>query len=81
MSFAVLHLEDHEQKQFAKRNGNFLKKAIDHTKWNAKTFAVVNTITDIAPLLVIFVSGYLVITGSLEIGAMMAFVMYMDRLI
>ncbi|NEU31909.1 ABC transporter ATP-binding protein [bacterium LRH843] len=73
-------LEDHEQKQFAKRNGHFLDKAIDHTKWNAKTFAVVNTITDVAPLLVIFVSGYLVITKSLEIGAMMAFVMYMDRL-
>ncbi len=73
-------LENYEKKQFAKRNNQFLEKALDHTRWNAKTFAVVNTITDVAPLLVIFVSGYFVISGSLEIGAMVAFVMYMERL-
>jgi ATP-binding cassette, subfamily B, putative efflux pump len=73
-------LEEHEQNQFAKRNGNFLDRALDHTRWNAKTFAVVNTITDLAPLLVIVVSGYFVITGSLEVGAMTAFVLYMERL-
>jgi subfamily B ATP-binding cassette protein MsbA len=73
-------LENHEQTQFAKRNRNFLDRAIDHTKWNAKTFAVVNTITDLAPLLVIFAAGYFVITGSLEVGAMTAFVLYMERL-
>ncbi|MDT8863078.1 ABC transporter ATP-binding protein/permease [Alkalihalobacillus sp. MEB130] len=73
-------LEDHEQQHFAKRNNHFLNRAIDHTKWNAKTFAVVNTITDIAPLLVIFVAGYFVIIGNLEVGAMTAFVLYMERL-
>ena len=36
-----------------KRMENFLDKAIDHTRWNAKAFAVVNTITDVAPLLVL----------------------------
>src|SRR5690625_5134531 len=30
-------LEDYEQEQFDERNQNFLTKAIDHTKWNAKT--------------------------------------------
>ncbi|GAE31144.1 lipid A export ATP-binding/permease protein MsbA [Halalkalibacter hemicellulosilyticusJCM 9152] len=73
-------LEDYEQGRFAERNKHFLKRAIDHTKWNAKTFAVVNTITDIAPLLVIFVSGYIVITNQLEVGVMTAFVLYMERL-
>nr|WP_283246051.1 ABC transporter ATP-binding protein [Bacillus suaedae] len=73
-------LEDYEQQRFAERNGHFLDKAIDHTKWNAKTFAVVNTITDIAPLLVIFVSAYFVITNNLEVGVMTAFVLYMERL-
>ncbi|ARK29030.1 Putative multidrug export ATP-binding/permease protein [Halalkalibacter krulwichiae] len=73
-------LEEHEQTQFAKRNTHFLNRAIDHTKWNAKTFAVVNTITDIAPLLVIFAAGYFVIIGNLEVGAMTAFVLYMERL-
>src|SRR5690625_7793649 len=37
-------LEDYEQEQFDERNGHFLYKAIEHTKWNAKTFAVTNTI-------------------------------------
>jgi ABC-type multidrug transport system fused ATPase/permease subunit len=73
-------LEDYEQKQFAKRNFNFLSKALDHTKWNAKTFAVVNTITDIAPLFVIGFAGILVINGELSLGAMVAFIAYMDRL-
>jgi ATP-binding cassette, subfamily B, putative efflux pump len=73
-------LEEYEQKQFDKRNSNFLSRAIDHTKWNAKTYAVVNTITDVAPLLVIGFAGYLVITGDLSKGAMVAFILYMDRL-
>lgn len=76
-SFAI---EDHEQKQFDSQNKNFLEKAIDHTKWNAKAFAVVNTITDIAPLIVIGYSGYLVIQEDLSIGTMMAFIAYIDRL-
>lgn len=76
-SFAI---EDYEQKQFDKENRNFLQKAIDHTKWNAKTFAVVNTITDIAPLLVIFYGAYKVIQGDLTIGTMVAFTAYIDRL-
>jgi subfamily B ATP-binding cassette protein MsbA len=73
-------LEEHEQNQFAKRNTHFLNRALDHTRWNAKTFAVVNTITDVAPLFVIFVAGYFVIIGQLEVGAMTAFVLYMERL-
>ncbi|WP_413375075.1 ABC transporter ATP-binding protein [Alkalihalobacillus sp. 1P02AB] len=73
-------LEDHEQKQFAKRNDHFLAKALDHTRWNAKTFAVVNTITDIAPLLVIIVAGYFALNNVIEVGVMTAFVLYMERL-
>ena len=73
-------LEDFEEARFDERNKNFLNKAIDHTIWNAKTFAAVNTITDIAPLLVIGAAAYFVIQGQLTIGAMVAFVTYMDRL-
>src|SRR5699024_4315166 len=50
-----------------------------HTKWNAKTFAVTNTITDLAPLLVIGYAAYQVIHGNLSIGTMVAFVGYMER--
>ncbi|OEH91397.1 ABC transporter ATP-binding protein [Bacillus solimangrovi] len=73
-------LEDYEQEKFNEQNENFLNKALEHTSWNAKTFAVVNTITDIAPLIVIASAGYLVITQSLSVGTMVAFVAYMDRL-
>lgn len=73
-------LEEYEQKQFDRRNSHFLNKAIDHTKWNAKTFAVVNTITDIAPLIVILAAGYFVLTAGLQVGEMVAFVAYMERL-
>lgn len=76
-SFAI---EDYEQTQFDSQNKNFLKKALDHTSWNAKAFAVVNTITDIAPLLVIGFSGYQVLQGTLSIGEMAAFIAYIDRL-
>lgn len=76
-SFAI---EDEEQKRFDAQNSNFLTKAIDHTRWNAKAFAVVNTITDIAPLLVIGFSGYQAIKGELSVGEMAAFIAYIDRL-
>lgn len=72
-------LEDYEQEQFAAYNKRFLDKAIDHTKWNAYTFAVTNTITDLAPLLVIAYAGYEVIQGNLTVGTMVAFVGYMER--
>lgn len=71
--------EDYEQEQFAKRNGHFWKKALTHTDWNAKTFAVTNTITDLAPLLVIAYAAYQVINGNLTMGTMVAFVGYMER--
>ncbi|MCH1627518.1 ABC transporter ATP-binding protein [Ferdinandcohnia quinoae] len=76
-SFAI---EDHEQKRFDKQNCNFLEKALDHTAWNAKTYAVVNTITDIAPLLVIGYAGFQAINGHLSVGTLIAFVSYIDRL-
>ncbi|MGP4079783.1 ABC transporter ATP-binding protein [Pseudalkalibacillus sp. R45] len=76
-SFAI---EDYEHEQFDVRNSNFLNRALDHTSWNARTFAVVNTITDIAPMLVIGVAGYFAITGKITVGSMVAFVAYMDRL-
>ena len=72
-------LEEEEQKRFDKTNGNFLDKAIDHTKWNAKAFAVVNTITDVAPLLVLAYAGYQVINNDLSVGTMVAFIAYIDR--
>lgn len=73
-------IENYEQEQFTKQNSNFLQKALDHTSWNAKTFAVVNTITDIAPLLVIGFAGYQVINSGLTVGEMVMFVAYIDRL-
>ncbi|WP_339254821.1 ABC transporter ATP-binding protein [Sporosarcina sp. FSL W8-0480] len=73
-------LEEKEQQRFDETNGNFLDKALDHTRWNAKAFAVVNTITDVAPLLVITYAGYQVINGDLSVGIMVAFIAYIDRL-
>ncbi|HLQ72480.1 MAG TPA: ABC transporter ATP-binding protein, partial [Bacillota bacterium] len=72
-------LEDHEQEQFDNRNENFLDRALKHTSWNAKTFAVTNTITDLAPLLVIAYGGFQVINGNLSLGTMVAFTSYMER--
>ncbi|WP_305730346.1 ABC transporter ATP-binding protein [Bacillus sp. sid0103] len=76
-SFAI---EDFEQGQFDKQNRNFLEKALQHTSWNAKAFSAVNTITDIAPLIVIGYSAYLVIQGQLSLGTMVAFFAYIDKL-
>ncbi|MCJ7843319.1 ABC transporter ATP-binding protein/permease [Lederbergia sp. NSJ-179] len=76
-SFAI---EDHEQKQFDKNNGHFLKRALIHTSWTAKAFAVVNTITDLAPLIVITYAGYHVIHGNLSVGTLVAFMGYVERL-
>lgn len=72
-------LEEIEQERFDKTNDNFLEKAVDHTRWNAKAFAVVNTITDVAPLLVLAYAGYQVINGSLSVGTMVAFIAFIER--
>ncbi|RAK15542.1 ATP-binding cassette, subfamily B, MsbA [Anoxybacillus vitaminiphilus] len=76
-SFAI---EAYEQRQFDKQNRHFLTKALEHTSWNAKAFSVVNTITDIAPIIVISYAGYEVVRGNLTLGTMVAFVGYIERL-
>lgn len=73
-------LEQHEQGIFKKANGNFLEKALDQTRWNAKTFMVVNTVTGMAPVAVIGYAGYQVINGSLTLGVLAAFIGYIDSL-
>lgn len=73
-------LEQHEQKMFDEENGEFLKRSLDHTKWNAKSFAVVNTITDLAPILIIGYAAFLVINFDLTVGTMAAFIGYIERL-
>lgn len=73
-------MEKIDQKQFEDINGHFLKKAMAQTRWNAITFAIINTLTDIAPLLVIGYGGYQVIQGHLTIGTFVAFFGYLDRM-
>ncbi|WP_027964187.1 ABC transporter ATP-binding protein [Halalkalibacillus halophilus] len=72
-------LEEHAQDEFSTHNGKYLDRAIRFTNWNAKSYAVTHTITDIAPLLVIAFGGYLVIGGDVTVGTMVAFTGYMDR--
>lgn len=50
-------MERVDQQQFKDINGRFLEKAMAQTRWNAFTFAIINTLTDIAPLLVIGYGG------------------------
>jgi ABC-type multidrug transport system fused ATPase/permease subunit len=73
-------LENVEQASFDKKNLLFLQKALALTKWNALTNAIINTLTDIAPLLVLFYGGYQVIQGGITLGAFVAFFAYLDRL-
>lgn len=73
-------LEKVERERFNEANENFLGRALDHTRWNAKAFAVVNTITDVAPLLVIGYAGYQVINSDLSVGTMVAFIAFIERL-
>ncbi|WP_411842276.1 ABC transporter ATP-binding protein [Salinicoccus sp. HZC-1] len=76
-SFAV---EKNEEGRFNERNSNFLEKATDHSRWTARSFSVVNTITDIGPLLVVGYGAYQVIQGNLTVGTLAAFIAYLDRL-
>src|SRR5699024_2084617 len=76
-SFAV---EKNEEGRFNERNSNFLDKATNHAKWTARSFSVVNTITDIGPLLVVGYGAYQVIHGNLTVGTLAAFIAYLDRL-
>lgn len=73
-------LERYDQAKFENINGNFLNKAMAQTRWNALTFSVINTLTDIAPILVIGYGGYRVIQGDLTLGTFVAFFGYLDRL-
>lgn len=73
-------LEEYEKEQFKGKNGEFLTKALSHTSWTARTFASVNTLTDLGPLIVIGFAAYQVLHGHLTLGTMVAFVGYMDSL-
>ncbi|HDA2196595.1 TPA: SAV1866 family putative multidrug efflux ABC transporter [Staphylococcus aureus] len=76
-SFAI---EDNEAKNFDKKNTNFLTRALKHTRWNAYSFAAINTVTNIGPIIVIGVGAYLAISGSITVGTLAAFVGYLELL-
>ncbi|HDG6966552.1 TPA: SAV1866 family putative multidrug efflux ABC transporter [Staphylococcus aureus] len=76
-SFAI---EDNEAKNFDKKNTNFLTRALKHTRWNAYSFAAINTVTDIGLIIVIGVGAYLAISGSITVGTLAAFVGYLELL-
>ncbi|HCZ2021126.1 TPA: SAV1866 family putative multidrug efflux ABC transporter [Staphylococcus aureus] len=76
-SFAI---EDNEAKNFDKKNANFLTRALKHTRWNAYSFAAINTVTDIGPIIVIGVGAYFAISGSITVGTLAAFVGYLELL-
>ena len=76
-SFAI---EDNEAKNFDNHNKNFLQRAFQHTRWNAYSFAAINTVTDLGPIIVIGVGSYLAITGSITVGTLAAFVSYLEQL-
>lgn len=73
-------LERHEAASFGRKNGHFLQKALNHTRWNALTFSVINTLTDIAPLIALGFGAYQVIGGHLSVGAFAAFFGYLERM-
>ena len=73
-------LEKHEQVLFDEVNGEFKNAALNHSRWNAKSAMIVNTITDVAPILVIGYAAYEVIQGSVSVGELVAFSAYIERL-
>lgn len=73
-------LEEHEQKIFDDANGGFRQAALNHSRWNAISAMVVNTITDLAPLIVIAYAAYEVIQGRVSVGELVAFSAYIERL-
>lgn len=76
-SFAI---ENNEAVNFDKHNSNFLQRAFTHTRWNAYSFAAINTVTDLGPLIVIGSGAVLAINGSITVGTLAAFVGYLEQL-
>lgn len=76
-SFAI---EDNEAVNFDKHNSNFLQRAFTHTRWNAYSFAAINTVTDLGPLILIGSGAVLAINGSITVGTLAAFVGYLEQL-
>ena len=75
-SFAI---EDNEAKNFDHKT-NILNRAFQHTSWNAYSFAAINTVTDLGPIIVIGFGAYLAINGSITVGTLAAFVGYLEQL-
>jgi ATP-binding cassette, subfamily B, putative efflux pump len=73
-------LEEVEKDRFDEKNRLFLRRALSLTQWNALTNGIINTLTDIAPLAVLFFGAYQVMHHQLTLGAFVAFFGFLDRL-
>ncbi|MDB4868045.1 MAG: multidrug transporter ATP-binding protein [Cohnella sp.] len=73
-------LEEVEKDRFDEKNRMFLQRALSLTQWNALTNGIINTLTDIAPLAVLFFGAYQVMHHQLTLGAFVAFFGFLDRL-
>ncbi len=72
-------LENYEQNKFSEQNNNVFQKAMERTKWDAKSKSIVNTITDVSPLLILAFGGYYAVLGRISVGTLMAFYAYVER--
>lgn len=72
--------EKEEMKKFNETNKELFDKSTIHNKRNATTFAIVNTVAEISPILVIFTASLLVVNHNLTLGTMVAFIGLLSHL-
>jgi len=74
-----LSREDENMDQFDSVNKTHLDANVTAVKWEALMMPMVNTMTGISFAIVIIVGGFQVIGGTMTIGVLMAFLLYVQR--
>lgn len=69
-----------EKNKFDRENIELYKVSEEYSKWSGLTFAVISTLTDLAPLILILISSTFVLNGMITVGTMIAFAGYIEQM-
>ncbi|CCH67494.1 ATP-binding protein of ABC transporter [Richelia intracellularis HH01] len=73
--------EKNEQREFAKKNHNLLKANLKLTQSNTTLFPLIGGLASISSLIIIWLGGNRISSGSLAVGDFVTLLIYLERLI
>lgn len=79
-TFKLLTKSENEKDRFDKKNKKLFRIGLNRSKWFDLSMAIIRTLTEVAPFIVVYFGVLMVINEKVTVGTMIAFVGFLERM-